>query len=46
MFYGKFTGKMKRKKTAAVGHGTIGLDIGTSNIVVCKKSKSEVSEFL
>ena len=43
MFYGKFTGKMKRKKTAAVEHGTIGLDIGTSNIVVCTKSKSEVS---
>jgi hypothetical protein len=43
MFYGKFTEKMKRQKTAAVEHGTIGLDIGTSNIVVFEKNGSKVS---
>ncbi len=43
MFYGNFTGKMKRQKTAAVEQGTIGLDIGTSNIVVFEKTGSEES---
>jgi len=43
MFYGNFTGRMKRQKIPAAEHGTIGLDIGTSNIVVYKRNKSKVS---
>jgi len=43
MFYSNFTEKMERHGTVVVEHGTIGLDIGTSNIVVYKKGKSEVS---
>ena len=43
MFYGNFTGKMKRQRANAVAHGTIGLDIGTSNIVVFKRNGSKVS---
>lgn len=43
MFYSNFTEKMERQRTVVVEHGTIGLDIGTSNIVVYKKSNSEVS---
>lgn len=34
---------MKCQRIAAVEHGSIGLDIGTSNIVVYKKGKSEAS---
>jgi len=43
MFYSNFTEKMGRRRTEVVEPHTIGLDIGTSNIVVYKKGNSEVS---
>ena len=43
MYYSNFTGEMKCQVIAAVEHDSIGLDIGTSNIVVYKKGKSEAS---
>ncbi len=43
MYYSNFTGNMKCQIIAAVEHGPIGLDIGTSNIVVYKNGKSEAS---
>ena len=43
MFCSNFTEKMERRKSVVLKHGTIGLDIGTSNIVVYKKGKSAVS---
>ncbi len=43
MYYSNFTGKMKCQRIAEVGHGSIGLDIGTSNIVVYERGKSEAS---
>ncbi len=43
MFYSNFNEKVERRRTVAVKHGTIGLDIGTSNIVVYKKGSSEAA---
>ncbi len=43
MYYGNFIKKKKPQKIDKVERGSIGLDIGTSNIVVYKMGKSETS---